>query len=143
MEVETRTIKVSTRGHNHIINITEKIEELLKDSGFVEGMILIFCVGSTCGITTMEYEPGLVETDFPEMMDKIAPYSRDYAHHRMWGDDNGASHLRASLIGPSLMVPFSGGKLLTGTWQQITFIDFDTRPRERKLVVQIWGKKRK
>lgn len=105
-----------------------------------EGQVTVFAIGSTMGITCVEFEPGLVKTDLPDFFEKIAPYKADYAHHGTWGDDNGAAHVRASLLGSSLVIPFSDGQLILGTWQQIISIDFDTRPRSRKAVVQITGK---
>jgi secondary thiamine-phosphate synthase enzyme len=94
--------------------------------------------GSTAGLTTIEYEPGLVQ-DLPAAFERIAPRSARYRHHERWGDDNGHSHVRASLLGPSLVVPVEGGRLLLGTWQQIVLVDFDTRARRRDVVVQLWG----
>jgi secondary thiamine-phosphate synthase enzyme len=101
--------------------------------------VLISAIGSTTGITTVEYEPGLVEHDIAEMLNKLAPYGVNYEHNKTWGDDNGAAHLRSTLIGTSQTIPFENGKLILGTWQQIIFMDFDTRPRNREIVVQITG----
>ncbi len=141
MEIETHFIKFNTRGKTHIVDITDKVRRVIDDSGFTEGNVTIFAIGSTTGISTIEYEPGLVNTDIPGLYDKLAPYGPDYAHHNTWGDDNGAAHVRSTLTGSSLVVPFVRGRLLTGTWQQIIFIDFDTRPRSREVVVQILGVK--
>lgn len=139
MELQTETISVRSKGHTDIIDLTSGIQELVSSSRFTEGSATIFAVGSTAGITTIEYEPGLVDTDMSHMFDKIAPYGKPYAHNETWGCDNGAAHLRASLLGSSLIIPFAGSKLLIGTWQQIVVIDFDTRPRSRKVVVQLQG----
>mgnify|MGYP001773581917 CR=1 FL=1 len=139
--ITTREIELTTKGHTHIIDITQQIRKIIKEEGFTEGNVLLFATGSTCSLTTIEYEEGLVQTDFPQLMEEIAPYEYPYAHHKRWGDDNGAAHIRASLMGPSIIIPFFNGELLCGTWQQIVFIDFDTRPRKRKIICQITGKK--
>lgn len=140
MELITKTIEFNTKGNTDIIDITNEIEDIVNQSGFKEGSATIFVIGSTAGITTVEYEPGLVKTDLPAFFEKLAPYKDFYAHHNTWGDDNGASHIRASLLGSSIVVPFKAGNLLLGTWQQVIFIDFDTHPRSRKVVVQLVGK---
>ena len=127
---------ISTKGFNDIIDITEKVSEIVKKSGIKDGICLISCPGSTCGITTMEYESGLIE-DFKKILEKIAPMSKDYEHCKKWGDCNGFSHVRSALIKPFLAVPIENGKLLLGTWQQIAFLDFDNRPREREIIVKI------
>jgi len=140
MELITQFIELQTKGKTDIIDITGDVEKIIANSGLEEGAATIFAIGSTGGITTVEYEPGLVKTDLPKLFDKLAPYNFDYAHHGTWGCDNGAAHLRASLLGCSIAVPFMQGNLLLGTWQQIVFIDFDTRPRSRKITVQVYGK---
>jgi secondary thiamine-phosphate synthase enzyme len=140
MEILTEIIQFNTRGHTDIVNLTEEIEALLLKTELVEGSLTVFSIGSTTGITTIEYEPGLVHTDVSAMLDQIAPYGKPYQHNRTWGDDNGAAHLRSSLFGTSYSVPFVNSKLVLGTWQQIVFIDFDTRARRRKVVVQFMGK---
>jgi len=142
MELETRTIQLSTRGHTHIVNITDQVQTQITEAGFVEGSALVACIGSTGGISTVEYEPGLVGTDISEALGKVAPYDIAYEHNNTWGDDNGAAHIRSTLVGTSYTVPFNQGKLMLGTWQQIVFLDFDTRARNRSVVVQIWGKKK-
>jgi len=106
-----------------------------------QGNATVFAIGSTTGITTIEYEPGLVNQDIREIYEKIAPYGKDYKHNLTWGDDNGAAHLRSMLTGTSLTVPFDNGTFVLGTWQQVVFIDFDTRPRERKVLIQFIGNK--
>lgn len=141
VDIETRFISFETKGRTHIIDITERVQRELTSSGFAEGAAHVFGVGSTTGVSTVEYEPGLVDTDIAEMFDKIAPYGVDYEHNKTWGDDNGGAHLRSTLMGSQLTVPFHEGKLILGTWQQIIFIDFDTRPRSRKVVIQLVGKK--
>lgn len=141
LDIETHFIKFSTRGKTDIIDITGKVQQVISSSGFIEGNVTVFGIGSTTGITTIEYEPGLVQTDIPELYDKLAGYDKNYAHHKTWGDDNGGAHVRSTLTGSSIVIPFKDGQLLTGTWQQIIFIDFDTRPRSRRVVVQIIGKK--
>lgn len=140
MEIITHTIAFSTKGKTDIIDITDKVANVVAETGLQEGIVHVFAIGSTTGITTVEYEPGLVNHDIAEMFQQIAPYGKDYQHNQTWGDDNGSSHLRSTLIGTHLTAPMSKGSLLLGTWQQIIFIDFDTRPRSRKVVVQVMGK---
>ncbi len=140
MEVQTHYLEFRTRGHTDIIDLTPRIEDLLAESGLQEGQVLVSAVGSTAGIGTTEYEPGLVQRDIAESLERLAPYDRPYAHNQTWGDDNGAAHLRSTFIGTSQTFPFAAGKLLLGTWQQIIFLDFDTRPRTRKVVVQFIGR---
>lgn len=142
IELETRHIEFSTKGYNHIVDITNQVENEISESSFVEGQVTLFAVGSTTGLSTIEFEPGLVNTDISEMFDKLAPYHKPYVHNQTWGDNNGAAHVRSTLQGSSLVVPFVNSKLTLGTWQQIIFIDFDTRPRSRKVVVQIMGLKK-
>jgi secondary thiamine-phosphate synthase enzyme len=136
--VTTRELQLHTRGHCDIQDITSQVADAVNDSGLEAGIVTIFCPGSTGGLTTIEYEDGAL-ADFQQMFDEITPPDRDYRHHRRWGDDNGHSHVRAALVGPSLTVPFVAGRLALGTWQQIVFLDFDTRPRSRGLVVQVMG----
>ena len=132
MKIETVSFSVDSKGHTDIIDITNQTKKLLADSG------LIFVPGSTAGITTIEYEPGLLH-DYPAFFEKIIPSDAKYRHNDTWHDGNGHSHVRASLQGASFIVPFSGGKLLLGTWQQIILVDFDARPRNRKVIVQLMG----
>lgn len=141
IDLETRQIEFNTNGKTHIVDITGMVQNEIYDSGFAEGQATLFAVGSTTGISTIEFEPGLVNTDIAEMFDKLAPYGVPYAHNDTWGDDNGAAHVRSTLQGSSLVVPFINKKLTLGTWQQIIFLDFDTRARKRKVIVQILGKK--
>ncbi len=121
-----------------MIDITQAVEETVNKSGMDTGICTVFCVGSTGSITTIEYEDGLLK-DFPEAMERVAPKDAIYEHHLRWRDGNGHSHVRASILGPSLTVPFVNSKLTLGTWQQITFCDFDNRPRSRSLEVVIIG----
>lgn len=139
INLETHSIEFSTKGNTQLVDITDKIQQVLNQSNYIEGNVTLFAVGSTTGLSTVEYEPGLVDHDVAEMYHKIAPYGVPYHHNQTWGDDNGAAHLRSTLTGSSLVIPFLEQKLILGTWQQIIFIDFDTRPRSRKVIVQILG----
>ena len=138
MAVITKQIKISSKSENDIIDITEQVANAISESGISNGTITVFVSGSTGAITTIEYEPGLVN-DFPEMLSRIAPDDINYEHEQRWHDGNGRSHVKASLVGPSLTVPFKDGQLLLGTWQQIVFLELDTRARTRTLVLQIIG----
>ena len=138
MAVITKQIKISSKSENDIIDITEQVADAISKSGISNGTITVFVSGSTGAITTIEYEPGLVK-DFPEMLSRIAPDDINYEHEQRWHDGNGRSHVKASLVGPSLTVPFKDGQLLLGTWQQIVFLELDTRARTRTLVLQIIG----
>jgi secondary thiamine-phosphate synthase enzyme len=138
MPVVTDSIEVATRGNSDMHDVTAQVQEVVRRHGFREGQALVFVVGSTAGLTTVEFEPGL-QKDLPAAFERIAPEDLRYEHEETWHDDNGHSHVRASLLGPSLAVPFKDGRLLLGTWQQIVLIDFDTRPRRRSLVVQLSG----
>lgn len=121
---------------NGIADITPEVKDFVRNSGVDEGAVLVFNIGSTGAVTTIEYEPGL-KKDFPRIMDRIAPYGENYEHHKTWGDDNGSSHVKAAIVGPSLVVPFKNGELLLGTWQQIVVVNFDTRKRTRRVILQI------
>jgi len=138
MAVITKQIKISSKSENDIIDITEQVADAISESGISNGTITVFVSGSTGAITTIEYEPGLVK-DFPEMLSRISPDNINYEHEQRWHDGNGRSHVKASLVGPSLTVPFKDGQLLLGTWQQIVFLELDTRARTRTLVLQIIG----
>jgi secondary thiamine-phosphate synthase enzyme len=127
---------IQTKGFTDIVNITEEVEKIVKKSKVKEGICLIFSPGSTCGITTLEYESGLIE-DLKRTLEKIAPTSQDYQHCQKWGDCNGFSHIRSALIRPFLTLPIEDGKLALGTWQQIVFLDFDNRARKREIKVKI------
>jgi len=136
--VITEHISLETRGNTDIVDITGECQAIVDGTGLKDGVLTVFNPGSTGSITTIEYEPNLVE-DFKEALEIIAPSDKAYQHSKTWHDDNGSSHVRASLMGPSMAVPFSSGELTLGTWQQIVFCDFDTRARSRKLVVQVVG----
>ena len=127
---------ISTKGFTDIINITSQVSEIVRKSKVKEGICLISSPSSTCGITTLEYEPGLIE-DLKRVLEKIAPMSDDYEHCKKWGDCNGFSHIRSALIKPFLTVPIEDGKLVLGTWQNIVFLDFDNRPRQREIRVKL------
>jgi secondary thiamine-phosphate synthase enzyme len=131
-------IKLETKGFCDIHDITPQLQEILDKSGLKEAVICVICPGSTGGITTCEYEPGL-KKDIEEFFKKFIPEDKKYYHNRTWGDGNGFSHMRATLLGPSLSLAASKGKLALGTWQQVIFIDFDNRTRNRKLFVQMVG----
>lgn len=141
MEIVTDSVRVSTRGDSEILDVTGPVQDKLTAHGFQEGHALVFVSGSTAGLTTVEYEPGLLH-DLPAAFERIAPRDIRYAHEETWHDGNGHSHVRASLLGPSLTVPFRDGRLLLGTWQQIVLIDFDNRPRQRDILVQLFGKRK-
>ncbi len=131
-------ISLTTRGFSDIIDVTAPVTAIVEKSKIKNGNVTVFCPGSTGGITTIEYEDGVLE-DLKRAIEKLAPSDIPYAHDRRWGDGNGFSHVRAALIGPSLTVPFLQGNLALGTWQQIVFIDFDNRRRQRKIRVQVLG----
>lgn len=136
--ITTSPIQVSTRGFTDIKDLTPQVRQALRASGLREGSATIFVSGSTAGLTTIEYEPGLLE-DLSAVFEKLAPMKARYAHDDAWHDGNGYAHVRAALLGPSLVVPFANGELLLGTWQQIVLVDFDNRPRRREIVVQLAG----
>lgn len=138
MTVLTRTLAIDTQGHTDIIDITEKAHQALIHSGLREGQLTVFVGGATAGVTTVEFEPGLLQ-DLPAAFEKIAPTGVVYHHDATWGDGNGAAHVRAALLGPSLVVPFVDARLMLGTWQQIVILDFDNRPRHREIVLQFFG----
>ena len=136
MKVISKTIQLSSKGQDDVIDITTQVSNIVKDSNIENGTVTIFVVGSTAAVTTIEYEPGLIN-DFPEMLSRIIPKNIEYEHDNTWHDGNGHSHVRASLIGPSLTVPIINGRLTLGTWQQIVLLEMDTRPRNRNLILQI------
>lgn len=141
MELFTTTLELNTNGFTEIVDLTAMIKQKLEAEGFDEGSVLVFSVGSTCSVSTLEFEPGLAKKDVKEMLAKIAPYGEPYEHNNTWGDDNGAAHLRSVLMGSSVTVPFKKGKLLLGTWQQVVLLDFDTQARNRQVVLQFQGKR--
>ncbi len=138
MTVITKTVHLQSKGNVDIIDITDKVAELLKESHLKDGIVTVFVPGSTGAITTIEYEPGLVE-DLANALERMAPQEMEYKHNLKWGDGNGHSHVLASLLGPSETIPFSNAKLMLGTWQQVVFIDLDNQPRSRRLILQIIG----
>lgn len=138
MAVSTFEFEVSTKGYCDIKDVTEEVQDLVRQSGVGEGLATVFVPGATAGVTTVEYESGLV-SDLKAALERLVPRDMHYAHDSRWGDGNGFSHVRAALLKASLSVPVSGGNLATGTWQQIVVVDFDNRPRRRRVVVQIMG----
>ncbi len=137
--VKTEQLQVQTRGNSQVVNITDPVAALIARCGVPAGVATLFVVGSTAGLTTTEYEPGLANHDLKAAFERIAPEDGRYEHENTWHDDNGHSHVRASLLGPSLSVPFVDGRLTLGTWQQIILVDFDTRARTRTVVCQMVG----
>ena len=129
---------MKTRGQGDAADLTTAVAQAVRDSGLAHGVVTIFVIGSTAGVTTIEYEPGVV-ADLDRVLERVAPRDADYEHHRRWGDDNGSSHVRAAVVGPSLTVPFVDGAPVLGTWQQVVVVEFDTRPRTRELVIQVIG----
>jgi secondary thiamine-phosphate synthase enzyme len=138
MAVYTQFIEKKTNGFNEMHDITGDVATVIQSSKLKNGTVTVFVPGSTGGITTVEFEPGL-KRDLPEMFEKIAPQNKTYHHDATWHDGNGFSHVRASLLGPSLTVPFTEGKMILGTWQQIVLVDFDNRSRNRRVAVQVMG----
>lgn len=138
MVVKTKTIQIKSNGENDMIDITPHTAAAIKEAEIRNGIITIFVSGSTAAVTTIEYEPGL-RYDFPQMLSRIAPHTETYEHDNAWHDGNGHSHVRASLIGPSLTVPFNNSDLILGIWQQIVILEMDTRPRQRNVILQMIG----
>jgi secondary thiamine-phosphate synthase enzyme len=134
----TKNIQLKSNGETDIIDITDHVSQAIEESSVSNGIATVFVAGSTAALTTIEYEPGL-KLDFPQMLSRVAPKDIVYEHDNTWHDGNGHSHVRASLIGPSLTIPVVGGKLTLGTWQQIVFLEMDTRPRNRNVIVQMLG----
>jgi len=140
LSIVTDTFRVKTRGDAHVLDVTDQVSAVVSRHGLREGQALVFVSGSTAGLTTLEFEPGLVR-DLPATFERIAPQKGRYHHEDTWHDGNGHSHVRAALLGPSLTVPVRDGAMLLGTWQQIVLVDFDNRPRDRELVVQLTGER--
>ncbi len=136
--VVNRQIRVATRGNGDVIDITQQVAGEVQTSGLGGGIATLFVAGSTCALTTMEFEPGVVH-DLQHLLDQLAPPGADYRHNLRWGDGNGHAHIRHALLGPSLTIPFVEGRLTLGTWQQVVLLDFDNRPRSRSVVVQMLG----
>lgn len=136
--VLTRTFELNTNANYDTHDITEQVAQHVRESGLQNGIVTVFTPSSTSALTTIEYEPGAI-SDFERLFDEIATPDREYRHNLRWNDGNGHSHIRASLVGPSLTIPFAEKELLLGEWQQIMYIDFDVRPRTRRVIVQILG----
>ncbi|MEI6043372.1 MAG: secondary thiamine-phosphate synthase enzyme YjbQ [Chloroflexota bacterium] len=136
--VVTRSIRIQTQGDGDVVDVTRPVQERIGEVGLKRGTVTVFVQGSTAALTTVEYEPGLI-SDLRGLFERIAPSNIPYQHDQRWHDGNGHSHLRASLLGPSLTIPFAEGFMTLGTWQQIVVLDFDNRPRYRELVVQMMG----
>ncbi|RMF29368.1 MAG: YjbQ family protein [Candidatus Nitrosothermus koennekii] len=136
--IVSKRVRVRTKGEGDMVDITEYVSNAVRESKLKDGIVTIFIAGSTAAVTTIEYEPGLLK-DFPAMLERIAPRNINYEHEKMWHDGNGHSHVRASLIGPSLTVPFTDNMLILGTWQQIVLVELDIRARERTIIMQIIG----
>ena len=138
MTIQSKTIRINTRGNCDMIDITEQVAREINESPINSGLATIFITGSTAGITTIEYESGVL-SDYKEMWERNVPSNITYQHDQRWGDGNGYSHVRASLQGPSLVVPFANKRMMLGTWQQIVVVDFDNRARSREIVLQLLG----
>lgn len=138
MPVKTLSIQLNTKGNADILDITQDVSSCIGQSGLQNGTVTVFCPSSTSALTTLEYESGCI-ADLQRLFDEIIKQERDYAHNARWGDGNGHSHVRAALLGPSLTIPFVDRQLTLGTWQQIIYVDFDNRTRDRNLVVQVMG----
>jgi secondary thiamine-phosphate synthase enzyme len=138
MVVLTKTVQIKSKGENDMIDITQETAALIGEGNLKNGIITVFVAGSTAAVTTIEYEPGL-KSDFRNMLSRIAPHDIDYEHDNTWHDGNGHSHVRASLVGPSLTIPFRNRSLMLGTWQQIVLVEMDTQPRQRSVIIQILG----
>ncbi|RLG51172.1 MAG: YjbQ family protein [Thermoproteota archaeon] len=138
MKVYTAEIELQTRGEVDIIDITQRVQDVVSESGVRNGIAVVFAVGSTCAVTTMEYEPGL-KKDIPAALERLFPKGIEYEHHKTWGDYNGHSHVRASFLKADYTIPVVDSKLPLGTWQQLVFIELDTRPRRRRVIVQVMG----
>lgn len=138
MTVKTLSIQLSTRGNADVVDITGQVQQSVNQSGLSDGIVTVFTPSSTSGLTTIEYESGCL-SDLKRLFDQLAPPEQHYAHNARWGDGNGHSHLRAALLKASITVPFVASRLTLGTWQQIIFVDFDNRSRQRELVVQVMG----
>ena len=138
MAVRSLSLKLKTRGDADMHDLTAAVGKAVRDCGLKNGTVTIFCPSATSAVTTIEFEEGAL-ADLRRALDEIAPPDRDYRHNLRWGDGNGHAHLRAALLGPSLAIPFTEGRLRLGTWQQVVFLDFDNRPRRRSLVLQMMG----
>jgi len=138
MTVYNKNVSLKTKADGGMHDITKEVQQIVSESKVKDGIAVIFCPGSTGAVSTVEYEPGLLQ-DIPNALERIAPTDLDYAHHQTWHDDNGRGHVKATILGPDLTVPVIKGKLVLGTWQQIVFIELDTRDRQRDVTVQVMG----
>lgn len=138
MKIYASEIEIATRGNTDIVDITDKVAEIIRSTDIEMGICLLFTPSSTSGLTTIEYESGCLQ-DLKRVFEKIAPSTDDYAHNARWGDGNGHSHVRAALLGASVTIPIENHQLMLGTWQQIILVDFDIRPRRRRLRIQVLG----
>jgi secondary thiamine-phosphate synthase enzyme len=136
--VRTHTHEISTKGQGDAHDVTRVVARAITECGMQAGIVTVFVVGSTAGVTTIEFESGAIH-DVNAVFEEFAPRDGEYEHHLRWGDDNGSSHVRAALLGPSVTIPFRDGELMLGQWQQIAVLEFDTRPRDREIVIQIVG----
>jgi secondary thiamine-phosphate synthase enzyme len=136
--IHQQQITQKTRGPGDMHDLTARVNEAVRQSGLHAGIAHVFCVGSTAAVGTIEFEPGL-KGDLPALLNKLAPPSKEYGHEQTWHDGNGHSHLQATMLGPSLTVPFGEGRLLLGTWQQVFLLECDTRPRERTVIITVQG----
>ena len=136
--VRTHTLEISTKGQGDAHDVTGAVARAVAESAIRTGIVTVFVVGSTAGVTTIEFESGALH-DLSAVFEELAPRDGEYQHHLRWGDDNGSSHVRAALLGPSVTIPFRDGELMLGQWQQIAVLEFDTRPRRREIVIQILG----
>ena len=136
--ITTHTHEVSTKGQGDAHDVTDAVARAVAESGIRSGIVTVFVVGSTAGVTTIEFESGAIR-DLNAVFEELAPRDGEYQHHLRWGDDNGSSHVRAALLGPSVTIPFRDRELMLGQWQQIAVVEFDTRPRDRQIVIQVIG----
>lgn len=136
--VTNTSISIRTKGQGDVHDLTPDVARAVSSAGLFAGLVTVFVTGSTAGITTIEFEPGAV-SDLDRAFERIAPRHADYAHHLRWGDDNGSSHVRAAMLGPSITIPVWGGRLALGTWQQVVLVEFDVGPRDRQVLVQAMG----
>ncbi len=138
MKIISEEIQIDTRGEGDMVDITDHLTEILSRTGLKNGQLTTFVPGSTAALTTIEYEPGL-KKDFPSALERLVPHNIPYEHDKTWHDGNGHSHVRASIVGPSLTIPFSNGRLILGTWQQVVLVEMDIHSRSRRLFIQIIG----
>ena len=138
MQIKSKTLNFETKPETDLVNITKEVEDFVHESGLKNGNVTVFVVGSTASVSTIEFEPNLVD-DFKQALERLVPSDIKYKHTETWGDENGKSHVRATLMGPSITIPFVGGKLMLGTWQQVAVIDMDVPARKREVILQIIG----